>query len=80
MDGLERDPGTEVVRLSVTSSVGRTLANTYGVRGVPTLFVVGRDGRPVTWQVGRIQAEPILQAVAELQVGAAAQGDGTKTE
>lgn len=64
VNGLEQELGDGVVRLSVTSGVGRTLASTYGVRGVPTLFVVDHQGRPLTWQVGRIQAAPILEVVA----------------
>jgi hypothetical protein len=69
VDGLERalaPQGVPVMRLSVTSGIGRQLAPSYGVRGVPTLILFDGEGQPRLTQVGRVLREPVLQAVAEL--------------
>jgi thiol-disulfide isomerase/thioredoxin len=67
VDGIERAlEGAEarVIKLSVGSRIGQTLAGRYGVRGVPTLIVTGDTGEPVLRQVGRIGREAVMAAVA----------------
>jgi thioredoxin-related protein len=55
-----------VIRLSVTSGIGRQLAPSYGVRAVPTLILVDGTGQRNLVQVGRVQRESMLAAVSEL--------------
>ena len=69
VDGLERalaPQGVEVIRLSVTSRVGATLAGRYGVRGIPTLILFDGAGDPVLIQVGRLKKDSVLQMVTRL--------------
>jgi len=73
VDGLEKQVGQGLIRLSVTSAVGRALARTCGVRGVPTLVVVDRQGQPLIRQMGRIYREPVLEAVFAQAPSASAQ-------
>ena len=57
MDRLERDLAdkAEVLRLDVTSQLGRQAAATYGVRGTPTLIVVDGQGQPVLTQLALVR-------------------------
>ena len=68
MDGLERDlKGKSVVlRLDVSSQLGRQVAGQFGVRGVPTLVVVDGNGRPMLTQVGRPQPAEVQAEVDRL--------------
>lgn len=68
MDGIERDLGgtVQVLRLSVTDSVGRDLAIRYGVRGVPSLILLDGGGNVVLMQTGSPQRGEILDAVDRL--------------
>jgi thioredoxin-related protein len=68
VDGLQRSERAPVVRLSVTDSVGGQLAREYGVRGVPTLLLLDRDGRAVHRQVGRLNASSLYEALDALQI------------
>jgi hypothetical protein len=65
VDGLEKDltGKARVVRLDVTSQVGRQAAARYSVRGVPTLVLVDGSGQPVHTQVGLIRSGPVLEQV-----------------
>ena len=69
VDGLERalaPQGVEVIRLSVASRAGATLAGRYGVRGIPTLILFDGAGDPVLIQVGRLKKDSVLQMVTRL--------------
>ena len=54
VDGIERDlRGTaEVVRLNISSKVGREVAARYGVPAVPTLLVLDADSKMIYRQTG----------------------------
>lgn len=53
-----------MVRLSAMSREGAELAGRYGVRGLPTLIVFDGQGQPVLTEVGRLQRDAVLKAVA----------------
>lgn len=65
VDGLEADLDgqAEVLRLSVLSDVGGTLARRYGVRGVPTLVVFDGAGEVIYSAAGIPDREAIVTAV-----------------
>ncbi|MBN1177939.1 MAG: hypothetical protein JXD18_01925 [Anaerolineae bacterium] len=65
MDRIETEleGRAEVVRLSVMSDVGGTLARRYGVRGVPTLVVIDGAGQVVYAEAGIPDQEAIIAAV-----------------
>ena len=68
VDGIERELESQdalLIRLSVSGGPGRVLATQYGVRGVPTLLVLDRQGNSLLTQVGRIQKNPVLEAIAK---------------
>ncbi|MGD2103975.1 MAG: thioredoxin family protein [Anaerolineae bacterium] len=68
VDGIERnlEDEAQVLRLSVTDSVGRVLAIRYRVRSVPTLVLLDGDGEVVLRQTGTLHREPVMKAVQEL--------------
>lgn len=68
VDGIERDleGQADVLRLSVTDSVGRELAARYGVRQVPTLVVLDGEGDVVLRQAGRLRRGEVVEAVEGL--------------
>lgn len=68
MDGIERDlaDDAQVLRLSVTDNVGRSLAIRYGVRGVPTLVLLDGSGNVVLQQAGSPRREEIMRAADRL--------------
>ncbi len=68
MDGIERRLAdqADVLRLSVTSGVGRELAIRYGVRRVPTLVLLDGEGNVVLKQAGTPKREEIAEAVKQL--------------
>lgn len=57
MDRLEQnlDGRADVIRLDVTSQVGRQAARRYGVRGIPTLVVLDGNGQVALTQVGLVR-------------------------
>jgi thioredoxin-like negative regulator of GroEL len=65
VDGLEKKLAgkAEVVRLDITSEVGRHAAAQYGVRGVPTLVLVDGFGQPVYNQVGVVRPGQVIDQV-----------------
>lgn len=65
VDGVEKQlmGKAQVIRLDVTSQVGRAAGARYGVRGVPTLIVVDGAGQPVDTQVGFIQSDRVIAQV-----------------
>jgi thioredoxin-related protein len=68
VDGIERDleGDAQVLRLSVTNRVGRTLAMRYGVRGVPTLVLLDGNGNVMLKQAGSPRRKEIIKAVERL--------------
>ena len=69
VDGLERDleGKAQVVRLSVTDSVGGKLAVRYGVRGVPTMVLLDGDGEVVYAKTGSPNRSEIIAALEGLE-------------
>ena len=65
MDGIERklENQAQVLRLNVMDEVGNTLAQRYGVRGVPTFVLLNGDGEVMLKQVGTLKQEAIIAAV-----------------
>jgi thiol-disulfide isomerase/thioredoxin len=65
VDRLAADLADEarVLRLNVKSEVGRSLAGRWGVRGVPTFFVVGAGGEMHYAQAGAPDVSAIQDAV-----------------
>jgi len=70
VDGLERDlkGKSAVLRLDVTSQLGRQVGWHFGVRGVPTLMVVDGNGQVVLTQVGRLQPDEVQARVDQLLI------------
>lgn len=68
MNGIEKDlQGTaEVIRLNILNRVGREAASRYGVAAVPTLIVLGADGRPVYRRTGLPDRREIVTRVSAL--------------
>ncbi|MDY7076232.1 MAG: thioredoxin family protein [Chloroflexota bacterium] len=54
VDGLEREleGQAQVVRLSVLSEMGRTVAQRHDIRAVPTFLIFDDQGRLIERQVG----------------------------
>lgn len=68
VDGLEQDLNGKatVLRLDITSRLGRQAAASYGVRGTPTLIVVDGQGQPVLTQVALVRPGPVKNQVEAL--------------
>lgn len=68
VDQLERDleGQARLLRLNVREEVGMQLAARWGVRGVPTFFVVDADGEIVYARAGAPEVEQIKSQVAAL--------------
>jgi thioredoxin-related protein len=68
VDGIERDleGEAELLRLGVTNGVGRELAIRYGVRSVPTLVLLDRNGGVVLKQAGVPRRGEVVAAVEQL--------------
>ena len=69
VDGLEREleGQAQVLRLSVTDSVGGALAVRYGARGVPTIVVLDGEGEVVYARAGSPNRGEIIAAVEGLE-------------
>jgi len=69
VDGLERElrGRAAVYRLNVSSAETVEVAGYYGLRGLPTLLVLDGQGELVLRQVGRLQKDAVLSAVAEIE-------------
>ena len=54
VDGIEKDlqGRARVVRLNVSNELGREVAGTYGIRGVPAVVVLDRKGQVVHQHAG----------------------------
>lgn len=67
VDGIEQAlQGSVVVyRLNSNSAAGRKLASRFAIRFLPTLIVVDGAGQPILTQVGRLNKDAVLQAVAK---------------
>ncbi len=68
VDRLERELEGEakVLRIEVSSQVGRILIRQYGIRAVPTFLVLDREGKAVYMGVGLPDRQAIAAAVAQL--------------
>jgi thioredoxin-related protein len=68
VDGIERalEGKADVLRLGVTSGVGRELAIRYAVRSVPTLVLLDGNGAVVLKQVGLPRRAEIVAAAEQL--------------
>jgi len=68
VDGVERELEGQVpvIRLSVTSSVGRQAAARFGVRGLPTFVVLGPDGTEASRLVGLPGKDRLVEAALSL--------------
>ena len=67
VDGIEgalEGKDAHVLKISVGSRIGRSLAGRFGIRGVPTLIVTDGAGEPVLRQIGRVNRESVLAAAA----------------
>jgi len=62
---LERELGAQarIIRLDVFSSVGRTAASQFAVRGVPTFILLDGHGQILDRQVGSLNTEKIKTLV-----------------
>jgi thioredoxin-related protein len=67
--GLERELGdrVQVLRLDVLSSVGRSAAEKYTVRAVPTFVLFDGSGEIVYYQVGFPGRAVIRQEIDKLE-------------
>lgn len=54
MDGIEKDLAdtARVIRLDISSDIGRSVAGSYGVTSVPTTLVLDGDGTEVHRDTG----------------------------
>jgi thioredoxin-like negative regulator of GroEL len=70
VDGLERklEGKSSVLRLDVSSQLGRQVAGRFGVRGVPTLVLVDGNGQVVLTQVGLLQPDEVQARVDRLLI------------
>ena len=68
MDGLEREleGQAQILRLSVTDSVGGELAMRYGTRVVPTFVLLDGAGTVVLKQTGMPDRDEIKAAIESL--------------
>ena len=66
VDGFEKelDGRAEVVRLDVSDEVGRQVARSYDVRGVPTSVVLRGDGEVAYRQTGMPSRKKVVAAVS----------------
>ena len=62
------DGKAEVIRLDVTSSVGRQAAAAYGVRGIPSLVVVDGNGETAYGRYGVPMPGTVVEEVDKLLV------------
>jgi len=69
VDQLERDLTGQatVLRLNVKDDVGQALAARWGVRGIPTFFVLNGDGDVIYSHAGAPDIERLKAAVAAIQ-------------
>lgn len=68
MNRLEKELGSQasVVRLDALSSVGRTAAGRFGVRGVPTFILLDDQGNAKYRQTGTIDTARVKDLVEEM--------------
>ncbi|RME35939.1 MAG: hypothetical protein D6793_06665 [Thermoflexia bacterium] len=62
----ELEGQASVLRISVTSPVGRTLIRQYGVYAVPTFLVFDGNGQAVYIQAGLPDRKAIVETIARL--------------
>jgi hypothetical protein len=65
VDGIEKklDGEAEIIRLDVTSRVGRDALRFYRVRMIPTLVVLDGCGEPVVTYTGIPDPDRVIQSV-----------------
>ncbi len=59
----------KVVRLSVWDGIGSQMAQSYGVRGVPTFLIFDGQGQVAARYVGRLEKAEVRQQINELNNG-----------
>jgi hypothetical protein len=71
VDGLADDLKGQagLLRLDLTSKVGRAAAREYGVKVIPAILVFDGSGRIILRQSGAPEAAPIRKAVAASYAG-----------
>ena len=70
VDGLEEDLGDAVAftRVNITQDAGRSIANKYGIRGVPAFVLLSSDGEVLYKKVGGLPGtSEITELVAQQQ-------------
>ena len=69
VDGLQQElasEGLQLIRLSISDSVGLQVAQGLGVRGVPTLVVFDGAGDIGLRQIGHVNADEVLAYIGSL--------------
>lgn len=68
MDRLETNLADKaaVLRLDITTPLGRHAAAQFGVRGTPTLIVVDGQGQPVLTQLALVRPGPVEAEIDRL--------------
>lgn len=69
VDGLQQElstRGLQLIRLSISDSVGLQVAQGLGVRGVPTLVVFDGAGDIGLRQIGHVNADEVLAYIGSL--------------
>ena len=68
MDGLEKELAgrAKVIRLSLMSATGVTLAKRYGVRMVPAFIVLDKKGKVIMSQAGFPNKNKLAQTALQL--------------
>jgi len=68
VDGIEREleGQARVIRLSLLSGLGKSVAQRYGVRGVPTIIIFDGNGDVVEQKSGIPNQQQVVEQVHHL--------------
>ncbi len=69
VDGIEKDlqGRARVIRLDAWNEVGQLAAQRYGVRSLPTLFILDGQGRVYDYVVGVPNRKAVVEMIATLE-------------